>query len=1210
MTQLRLSELAIWLAVAFALSAFVLQPLLLRGLAGAAERNKPRWAIAVLIFGTARLMLLAALISTLVTWSALKILTMGTGVSSEAVSHVIERLQSFKGVIDEIKVGAWASGFVFAAIALGIWIIRRRRSQFTNARQALFQDKLNRLIGEMNDGTLPPMEPTSDMIALAEKIGAIDSEILKTAKTLDEAETDEKKEAARAALAQLAEARGPLVQSFVARDLIRRVEVPPLDPDLIDLPPPARSLWQKIGRIFVSRGMFRQLSLGQRALLLLNLILIVPTLLTLTGDSLLGEIGSRITNLDQLRVDLFGKELEKRFDAARRIDAPPTTQTDTVDEQSFARVAYAHARAFEEALVRHVSSAHLLPESAPNARGTQAILREHDARRRILSVVAETANRPPAVGGPSVPPGARKVEVHGLITGSVPEHIPVVEISGKPITLDEIAQRAGASARDPIARPLTPAGENLARDIISRGASDTGFRQRVVQSFRSAGASFMEAARPSQLRGVLMVAALGGSAEGAVMTNVVAEPAAKWAAEVMEPGFRARAYQATSKTYLATLLETGRADAAIKAVETMADHQLLRAEVQRVRSTIAPRIRSEAQVVADLQRFQPGLVELHDGITNPTARDTALKRYYESAAHRAAIPAANMEAVIADAVRNAGARASFERYFPSDHSAGGPPAASGPVRPQPGRAPPISTPAKLVTDAGRARSFVRLRGYSRVGGVLIGRDAEPGPKLDIRSMRWKVQNGRVTLTLTDADRRQMSIGPIRASIVYAALGYAADGRPLTATMTTADPLSELRILLHPVLVDTSVGCRAIEIDRFVDEATSDSNLRIQLGYLATIQRSLYASARLALFRAVFSNDEAKQLVGRDEQVAALADMLASPAQAGPAKDVLAAAMGRPELLFDPKYSPLKVKTAYYHPEVVKLVEACAKPNGNFADFKSCLAGAAEVRAKTNSNLGSMEYINWTAPTPEFEPWSGVRERPYKIDSTFAFAGVGQVGTAPPEPFDFILQIAFTSPPYASLKTPWFQESPADADDTDPWLFPDGEIGITTRVVSLLKPATVKREIFEAMREFVWAQRLFRAALSGALGDAFPIDNLAELAKATSTHARMQRTVRWQLNAGEFRLLNELRSELEGLGTAARRQAEACIAVATLEGTSPKIYAMPDERWDRACRFSGDILPKHIVDLSIHVSEARRLRPALGILEESQLPDSVRACGPL
>jgi hypothetical protein len=107
-----------------------------------------------------------------------------------------------------------------------------------------------------------------------------------------------------------------------------------------------------------------------------------------------------------------------------------------------------------------------------------------------------------------------------------------------------------------------------------------------------------------------------------------------------------------------------------------------------------------------------------------------------------------------------------------------------------------------------------------------------------------------------------------------ALTYAADGRVTTATITKADPLNERRILLHPALVDTWLGCRAIQIDRFVFDSTSKSKVRDQRLALVEVQRWLYAVARDALIRRVFRADAAKELMGDDGDITSRAEQLA------------------------------------------------------------------------------------------------------------------------------------------------------------------------------------------------------------------------------------------------------------------------------------------------------------------------------------------------
>ena len=72
---------------------------------------------------------------------------------------------------------------------------------------------------------------------------------------------------------------------------------------------------------------------------------------------------------------------------------------------------------------------------------------------------------------------------------------------------------------------------------------------------------------------------------------------------------------------------------------------------------------------------------------------------------------------------------------------------------------------------------------------------------------------------------EVVLGPYDPEIVHFALVYAADGRPITVTMVEANPLLDLKILLHPALVDTKLGCRSISLDMFADTfGRSDDNV--------------------------------------------------------------------------------------------------------------------------------------------------------------------------------------------------------------------------------------------------------------------------------------------------------------------------------------------------------------------------------------------------
>src|SRR6185436_18559571 len=138
---------------------------------------------------------------------------------------------------------------------------------------------------------------------------------------------------------------------------------------------------------------------------------------------------------------------------------------------------------------------------------------------------------------------------------------------------------------------------------------------------------------------------------------------------------------------------------------------------------------------------------------------------------------------------------------------------------------PIRPVAPSGSSFARSRSFARLRGFSRIGGVLIGRDPDAAPDeppLDVRDLRWErsAENPRVwRFKLIHGDGKETTSRYFHDDLLFRALAYAADGRPVGVTMVSASPLWDLKILVHPALLDSGLGQRIIDLDRFVDQFT-------------------------------------------------------------------------------------------------------------------------------------------------------------------------------------------------------------------------------------------------------------------------------------------------------------------------------------------------------------------------------------------------------
>lgn len=468
---------------------------------------------------------------------------------------------------------------------------------------------------------------------------------------------------------------------------------------------------------------------------------------------------------------------------------------------------------------------------------------------------------------------------------------------------------------------------------------------------------------------------------------------------------------------------------------------------------------------------------------------------------------------------------------------------------------PWFTPAagRSFSSATRARSFTRLRGFARVGGVLIGREpdaaAGQGAAVDLVGLRWEVAGDQVRLIALARDGKEVRSRPFRRDTVALALAYVSDGRPTAVTMVEANPLQELRILLHPALVDTPLGRHVVQIDRLVDTYVRTRPgqpyycpWRTQEAEAVQGQFMLYERA-WALRLGVLADEFAK--LGSDaERLKERADNLLRQTGDDPrGRAIVSLALGDPAALSDEGRSVLVAKPEYFDAELVrKILAGVAGETLDEFDVrvrKACQVELKEARDAAGSLFPGRTSVQkvlrrWQTPAPTFTIWSGVREVPFvsTLDDVFPT----QEREARPV-VDFMIQVAFTSPPYLAEGGPR-DTTTADAEeellarfDKKPWEFPAIAARVREAVASALEePANAKdKETLEVVSEFVSVQRFFRAGFSGGLGRDFPVELLAELhdtltAGPTPAPAR---TPRWNVQPGLYE------AQLEKVISAAR-----------------------------------------------------------------------------
>ena len=384
-----------------------------------------------------------------------------------------------------------------------------------------------------------------------------------------------------------------------------------------------------------------------------------------------------------------------------------------------------------------------------------------------------------------------------------------------------------------------------------------------------------------------------------------------------------------------------------------------------------------------------------------------------------------------------------------------------------------------------ASDFIRAARSYRVRGVLFGRELSPGFR--ITDIAWHLHPGTTNPTLLTlrvlVDGTEQSLGPFAAGIVNQALRYAADRRVVATTISPADGDAISRITyLHPVLEDTPLGCRVVEIDRLIDTFTSPSSGDTEQGQFAQ-QLEEISSHRLAAWRF--------------QQIARLAEIAA-----------FSGARCQPQRLVLDTPAPPTAAIAAHAKTVHELLDRLA----DSAHSTKLVEAALHCGASQSSKIGECLCDGAELPDLSQPYWfpedhtSQVRERDPTTQTDY--------------------HALFTPASAADHIELWLHTTFAVRQDAEPrgdepetvaLDFPEHQIDLLNEVLipsAITHYATTNLNVDYAdfmrpIEQFVVAQRFMRAALFGRLGDAFPIEKLVQLERITAAYVPTQPTIRWE-----------------------------------------------------------------------------------------------------
>lgn len=402
-----------------------------------------------------------------------------------------------------------------------------------------------------------------------------------------------------------------------------------------------------------------------------------------------------------------------------------------------------------------------------------------------------------------------------------------------------------------------------------------------------------------------------------------------------------------------------------------------------------------------------------------------------------------------------------------------------------------------------ARSFPRLRAYHRVGGVLVGREPDGAEDLDLVGVDFSVDKDSLTLHLTHADGTKTAVGPYDPAVAHLALAYAADGRPVTVTIVSAPPLADRKILLHPALVDTEVGCHAIRLDLFINRFGREWLLDVRR-YAEAVRRQIVVRLYGLAWGARFSEwlVVAKSAMGErgarlsdEERQQQIEQELIAPTKS---KTFDTVPSDVDELLI-----PLRQRPSLFDPKLVEILEACLVKTEKDSDIapKQCVERRARQAGRTWG--GSPENLLFGGVS-RIVPISGVREEAYELDEELRFAQVPRDIWS--GPLRFVVLDSIVMIRYGEAK---LIES---AGETEPWEFEAIQELLEETVLNAVRVKPEALQTLRVMQQFTVAQRLFRAAFEGRLGERFPVERLVEIIRETAAHVDFNavKTDQWLL----------------------------------------------------------------------------------------------------
>jgi hypothetical protein len=1121
-----------------------------------------------------------ALVTTLTTAALLLVVAvLGRfgGATAADLGPVIERLHAWRDRL--VGFGPyWGSGvLLLLVVGLGIYAYRSSKRRMETAFRRVYEQEMERIRRQIENGTLEELPPTPAMEGMAENGRKI-------LELLQQLQNDPSvPESERPGLqAHLEQKLGLCRQYWVMLDVERRMNLK-LDPDDAEFPTP-RTRWEKVQTFFMSQGLLACLGRGSRALYLASLLLLVPCLMGVYSPKVVGALKQRAVTLDDLRLRLHYEEALGEWRAAKEALGSPVAPLTEDDRQVLRQVARHYERGLANLdLVREAQAPRLASFEFRAQAAREEILKRGIAHAPVVEGQKLLHQHPAVSRAPNLEPRERVVAK---------------------------AYEAAAEAH----APRTAMGRQVLTELEDAAARSP----KLVERLRGQLASFQRPATGAQLGTELSAQVLdvfvGGEHPDAGL--LLHDVNRKAVGEVLGPVLEARSKRFLSELTRGSSLEDALRVAQVEDQARPLLHPAQMAELKQTMRTVVGNLPPEQQVLSKMASHPPSV----DVNLEPHVNIKQVSKTVEGLKQRGTLGEAALPRLVEPVT-------TYRDEFPSHLSALKPTVrAELETKFLPKE---LSAPAPAAGKLLPSRNIDALRRLPRVGGVLIGQEPAAGSTLNLTDLRWEVSGPSVRLVLVGPEKQEFRSRSYPKSLVYHALNYAADGRKVTVTICEAYPLKEASILLHPTLVDTPLGSRVIELDQLINRFAGEDPLYKKMTQQFEAQMVLYHWAWAKRPLAVGDADatefgrliEDKRRAEFLKGVGQLKEMARSLVVASDPR-LLAEAVAARDSLGDPKRCPLTAQKKYFDEKLVQRMLAASAQARTFEEFDRAFTDGvqAEYRELLKGYRSGWQLVdgavrqteeikrradvvvrNAQVPGPGFGrppavlpeildpgPHIGIGRPPVDPFDPFGRPNPGRnvgmgrrrqvetpeaalqrleqehnaaVGrarqgeealktnylrfvnwlTPPPRyglrnivkerPFKAEMsQLVFADGADAPVPFDFFLQmvftdgpafggkNPQEAASANDgwWVFTALTDTIETRVREGVAKDEKARTVLNDVTEFTQLQRLFQAALLGRLGKDFPVEKLVALADATAPGPRQTptRTLRWDLREGQ------------------------------------------------------------------------------------------------